>query len=53
MLFMSALVALPAQLTAERFIRANRAIRFLTGAFSLGLGLLMVYQIGLGDRGLL
>jgi MFS family permease len=46
MLFMSALVGLPARLTAQRFNRAHLAVRTLAGAFSLGFGLLMAYQIG-------
>lgn len=46
MLFMSALVALPARLTAQHFSRANVAVRTLAGMFSLGLGLFMAYEIG-------
>ncbi|MFI5365216.1 MAG: urease accessory protein UreH [Candidatus Binatia bacterium] len=46
MLFMSALVSLPAHLTANHFARANVAVRAVTGVFSLGLGAFMVYQIG-------
>jgi high-affinity nickel-transport protein len=46
MMLMSALVGLPVHLTA-RFTRANFAARGLAGVFSLGLGLLMVYEIGL------
>jgi hypothetical protein len=47
MLFMSALVALPARLTAARFNRAHFAVRALAGSFSLGFGLFMAYQIGI------
>jgi high-affinity nickel-transport protein len=46
MIGMSALLGLPARLTADRFYRANLAIRFLAGCFSFGLGLFMVYEIG-------
>ncbi len=46
MLCMSALMGLPLQLTAAYFRRADVAVRTLAGLFSLGLGMLMVYQIG-------
>ncbi len=46
MLCMSALMGLPLQLTAAYFGRADLAVRALAGLFSLGLGMLMVYQIG-------
>lgn len=46
MLIMSALVSLPLQLTAARFRRANRAVQMIAAMFSLGLGLLMAYEIG-------
>ncbi len=49
MMFMSALVGLPVHLTANRFTRANLAIRGLAAVFSLGFGLFMVYQIGFVD----
>jgi ABC-type nickel/cobalt efflux system permease component RcnA len=47
MMLMSALVGLPVHLTAVRFARANFAVRGLAGVFSLGMGLFMVYEIGL------
>jgi ABC-type nickel/cobalt efflux system permease component RcnA len=50
MIFMSMLVSLPAQLTAARFNGANAAVRALAAFFSLGLGLFMVYQIGIVGR---
>ena len=50
MCLMSALVSLPAQLTTERFAGANLAVRTLAGVFSVGLGMLMAYQIGIVDR---
>ena len=46
MMVMSAILGLPARLTAERFQRAEVAVQALAGLFSLGLGLLMAYQIG-------
>lgn len=46
MLFMSALVALPARLTAERFSRAHFAVRTVAAFVSLGFGLFMAYEIG-------
>jgi nickel/cobalt exporter len=49
MLIMSALVSLPLRLTATRFKRANRAVQMIAAMFSLGLGLLMVYEIGFLD----
>jgi sulfite exporter TauE/SafE len=49
MLVMSALVSLPARLTAARFARAHVAVRTLAALFSLGLGLSMAYQIGVVD----
>jgi sulfite exporter TauE/SafE len=53
MLFMSTLLGLPAYLTASRFSRAHVAVRVLAGAFSLGLGLFMAYEIGFVGRLLL
>ncbi len=52
MVCMSALVALPARLTATRWSRAHIAVRTLAGVFSLGFGLFMAYEIGIA-RGLL
>ncbi len=49
MMFMSALVGLPVHLTADRFARANFAVRGAAGLFSLCFGLFMVYQIGFVD----
>lgn len=46
MIGMSALLGLPAHLTAERFSRANLAVRLLAGCFSFGLGLFLAYEIG-------
>jgi ABC-type nickel/cobalt efflux system permease component RcnA len=50
MLVMSALISLPAYFTANRFARANWAVRMLAGAFSIGFGLFMAYEIGFVDR---
>jgi len=46
MIIMSALIGLPVHFTAKNFSRANWAVRFLAGAFSLVFGLFMVYEIG-------
>jgi ABC-type nickel/cobalt efflux system permease component RcnA len=46
MMLMSALVGLPLHLTAVRFTRFNTTLRWAAGVFSLGFGLVMVYQIG-------
>lgn len=45
MMIMSALIGLPAKLTAERFRRANAILRGAAGVFSLALGLFITYQI--------
>jgi ABC-type nickel/cobalt efflux system permease component RcnA len=50
MMLMSALISLPARFTAERFKRANLAVRLAAGAFSLAFGLFMVFQIGFVER---
>lgn len=47
MMLMSALVGLPAKLTAQRFSRANAILRAGSGAFSIVLGSIIVYQNGL------
>jgi hypothetical protein len=49
MMAMSALLGLPMQLTAGRFARTHLAIQGLAAVFSLGLGLMMAYQIGILD----
>jgi len=46
MIAMSALVGVPFHLTANRFARANFAIRGLAALFSLMFGASMVYEIG-------
>jgi len=50
MVAMSALIGLPLQLTAGRFARAHVTARMLAGALSLGLGILMAYEIGVAGR---
>ena len=50
MMLMSALVGLPMHFTAARFMRFNVALRVAAGVFSIGFGILMVYQIGFGGR---
>ncbi len=46
MLMMSALVSLPLHFTANRFNKTHRAVQALAAMFSLGLGVMMVYEIG-------
>ena len=46
MMIMSALVGLPVHLTANRFASGTRLLQGLAGAFSLGFGLFMTYEIG-------
>lgn len=50
MMIMSVLFALPARFTVNRFARTNLAVRCLAGLFSLGFGLVMIYQIGFVDH---
>lgn len=45
MAIMSMLFALPARLTAQRYAKANFALRGLAGIFSLGFGFFVVYDI--------
>jgi sulfite exporter TauE/SafE len=45
MMIMSTLFALPAKLMAERFGRANLAIRAAAGLFSVAFGFFMIYEI--------
>jgi len=45
MVIMSALLGLPARLTAGRFRRAYLAVQVLAACFSLGLGCAMAYQL--------
>ena len=46
MLLMSTLISLPLRFTALRFRRASQAVQMLAGAFSVGLGAMMIYEIG-------
>ncbi len=46
MMALSALIALPALLAAHRFERAQAGLRLAAGALSIGVGLLLVYEIG-------
>ena len=50
MALMSVLLTVPAQLTVERFARTNLAVRGLSGVFSVGLGLFIVYENGVLNR---
>ena len=49
MAIMSLLVSVPAQLT-EQFARTNLAVRGLSGLFSVGLGLFIVYENAVLNR---
>jgi len=44
MAIMSVLLSVPAHLAVEHFARTNLAVRGLSGAFSVGLGALIVYE---------
>ena len=44
------LVSVPARLTGERFARTHLAVRGLSGLFSVGLGLFIVYENGVLNR---
>src|SRR5262245_15672256 len=50
MTIMSMLVSVPARLTLEHFGRTNVALRSLSGVFSIGLGLFIVYENGVLNR---
>lgn len=47
MLAMSLLVGLPAHMTPVRFRRIHVAVRLAAGVFSIGVGLLMAYEVGM------
>jgi high-affinity nickel-transport protein len=44
MAMMSLLISVPARLTVEHFTRAHLALRGLSGSFSVGLGMFLVYE---------
>lgn len=46
MMVMSVILGLPAHFTAASFTRTNLAVRALSGMFSLGFGVWLVYEIG-------
>jgi high-affinity nickel-transport protein len=46
MAIMSLLLSVPAHVTVNHFARTNLAVRGLSGAFSVGLGLFIVYENG-------
>ena len=50
MAIMSLLLGVPAHLTVEHFARTNLAVRGLSGAFSVGLGLFIVYENAVLNR---
>lgn len=45
-MIMSALVGLPAKLTAQRFARANAILRGAAAGCSIALGIFITYEIG-------
>jgi nickel/cobalt transporter (NicO) family protein len=47
MMAMSLLLGLPLRLTASRYARTHKAVQVLAALFSLGLGVVMAYQIGI------
>src|SRR5437660_703523 len=47
MMIMSALVGLPARLTAHRFTRTNAIVRGAAAVFSVALGLFITFEIAL------
>jgi ABC-type nickel/cobalt efflux system permease component RcnA len=49
MMAMSLLLGLPLQLTASRFARTHKAVQVLAAVFSIGLGVMMAYRIGILD----
>jgi sulfite exporter TauE/SafE len=49
MMLMSLLVGLPFTMTALRFNRFNYALQSLAGLFSIGLGLLIIYEKGITE----
>jgi sulfite exporter TauE/SafE len=50
MMLMSLLVSLPLHLTASRFNRINFMLRVIAGAFSVVLGLFIIYEKGFAER---
>jgi len=50
MAIMSVLLSVPAHFTVQHFARTNLAVRGLSGLFSVGLGLFIVYENGLLNR---
>lgn len=46
----SVLISMPARLTGEHFARTHLAVRGLSGLFSVGLGLFIVYENGVLSR---
>jgi high-affinity nickel-transport protein len=49
MMLVTAVIGLPFAYTANRFARMNRYLGVASGLLSLGFGLFLAYQIGLGD----
>ena len=49
MMLITAVIGLPFAYTANRFVTMNRYLGVASGLLSLGFGLFLAYQIGLGD----
>lgn len=49
MMLITALIGLPFAYTAGRLVRAHRYLGVATGLLSVGLGLFLAYEIGVGD----
>ena len=49
MMLITAVIGLPFAYTANRFVRMHRYLGVASGLLSLGFGLFLAYQIGLGD----
>src|SRR5262249_32780813 len=49
MMLITAVIRLPFAYTANRFVTMNRSLGVASGLLSLGFGLFLAYQIGLGD----
>jgi len=49
MMLITAVIGLPLAYTANRFVTMHRYLGVASGLLSLGFGLFLAYQIGLGD----
>jgi high-affinity nickel-transport protein len=49
MMLITSVIALPIAYTGARASRLNRGLRVASGLISLGFGLFLAYQVGIGD----